>query len=227
MTNTQRPREPMFNFTEKAPAYLAGVLIAIHAMLSIIGGGLSVGYAFGALMPWAANGISSVSHAFRLIAHGFLHGDWGHVLINSGMIIVFGIAAIRGAKLQASSKGKVSTASRDFFLIFFAGVIIGGLFQWGWWAAISEQLTALDTPYAVGASGGASALFAAGAWAIGGRDKMIQFGLGWAVINAIMVLLENFIGISIAWPAHIGGYIAGMILAPTLVKANSTNLSVL
>ena len=56
---------------------------------------------------------------------------------------------------------------------------------------------------------------------------MIQFGFGWAVINAVMVLLENFIGIGIAWPAHVGGYIAGMIFGPLLVKANSTKLSML
>jgi membrane associated rhomboid family serine protease len=137
---------------------------------------------------------------------------------------VFGIAVIRGAKLLARAKGKVTTATRDFLLIFFAGVIIGGLFQWGWWAATNAQFTATG---AVGASGGASALFAAGAWAIGGRDKMIQFGLGWVVINAVMVLLENFIGMNIAWPAHIGGYIAGMILAPLFVKSNATRLSML
>jgi len=144
--------------------------------------------------------------------------------MNAGMTIVFGIAVIRGAKLLATSKGKPSTATRDFFLIFFAGVIIGGLFQWGWWAVINAQLTATG---AVGASGGASALFAAGAWAIGGRNKMVQFGFGWVIINVVMVLAEKFIGISIAWPAHIGGYIAGMILAPLFVKPNSTQLSML
>jgi len=225
MTENQRPREPMFNFTEKAPAYLAGVFIAIQALLMFMPGVVkSVLNIFGVLRPLGTPGTDALSHAISLVGHGFLHGGWGHVMMNAGMTIVFGIAAIRGAKLLATDKGRPSTATRDFLLIFFAGVIIGGLFQWGWWAGINAHLSPTG---AVGASGGASALFAAGAWAIGGRQKMIQFGFGWVVINAVMVLLENFIGMSIAWPAHIGGYVAGMILAPRLVRANSTNLSVL
>jgi len=225
MTNTQRPREPMFNFTEKAPAYLAGMFIAVQAVMMFIPGALFAAIdKFGVLRPLGTSGTDLMSHSSSLIGHGFLHGGWGHVIMNAGMTIVFGIAAIRGAKLLATSKGKPSTATRDFFLIFFAGVIIGGLFQWGWWAVINAQLTATG---AVGASGGASALFAAGAWAIGGRNKMVQFGFGWVIINVVMVLAEKFIGISIAWPAHIGGYIAGMILAPLFVKPNSTQLSML
>jgi len=225
MTNTQHPREPMFNFTEKAPAYLAGMFIAVQAVMMFIPGALFAALdKFGVLRPLGTSGTDLMSHSSSLIGHGFLHGGWGHVIMNAGMTIVFGIAAIRGAKLLATSKGKPSTATRDFFLIFFAGVIIGGLFQWGWWAVINAQLTATG---AVGASGGASALFAAGAWAIGGRNKMVQFGFGWVIINVVMVLAEKFIGISIAWPAHIGGYIAGMILAPLFVKPNSTQLSML
>ena len=225
MTNTPRRREPMFNFTEKAPAYLAGIFIAIQALLMILPRSLlGMIDRFGVLRPLGSPGTDIISHFISLVGHGFLHGGWGHVLLNSGMTIVFGIAVIRGAKLLAASKGKGASASRDFMLIFFAGVIIGGLFQWGWWAATNAQLTLTG---AVGASGGASALFAAGAWAIGGRDKMIQFGFGWAVVNAVMVLLENFIGIGIAWPAHAGGYVAGMIFGPMLAKANSTKLSML
>lgn len=225
MTNTPRPREPMFNFTEKAPVYLAGIFIAIEALLLVLPAAVKgVMNIFGVLRPLGTPGTDALSHATSLIGHGFLHGGWGHVMMNAGMTIVFGIAVIRGAKLLAASKGKAASASRDFLVIFFAGVIIGGLFQWGWWAATNAQLTATG---AVGASGGASALFAAGAWAIGGRDKMIQFGFGWAVINAVMVFLEKHIGMGIAWPAHIGGYVAGIIFGPILVKANSTKLSML
>ena len=225
MTDIQRPREPMFNFTEKAPAYLAGIFIAIQAVMSIVPYALRAGIDhFGVLRPLGSPGTDVMSQATSLIGHGFLHGSWGHVLMNSGMTIVFGIALIRGAKLLAASKGRASTARRDFFIIFFAGVIIGGIFQWGWWAVVNAQLTLTG---AVGASGGASALFAAGGWAIGGREKMLQFGFGWAVINFVMVLLEKYIGIGIAWPAHIGGYVAGMIFAPLFVKANATRLTML
>lgn len=225
MSNTPRRREPMFNFTEKAPAYLAGIFIAIQAFIIVLPRQILATFdKFGVLRPLGSPGTDNITHIISLIGHGFLHGGWGHVLMNSGMTIVFGIAVIRGVKLLAASRGRRASASRDFLMTFFAGVIIGGLFQWGWWAATNAQLTITG---AVGASGGASALFAAGAWAIGGREKMIQFGFGWAVINAVIVSLENFIGIGIAWPAHIGGYVAGMIFGPLLVKANSTKLSML
>ncbi|WP_026940823.1 rhomboid family intramembrane serine protease [Hellea balneolensis] len=225
MTTPKRPREPMFNFTEKAPAYLAGIFIAIQILIGLMPYVIRVNLdKFGVLRPLGSSGTDITTHAISLIGHGLLHGGWGHVIMNAGMTIVFGIALIRGAKLQAASRGKVSRANRDFLIIFFAGVIIGGVFQWGWWAATNAQLTLTG---AVGASGGASALFAAGGWAIGGRDKMVQFGVGWAAINLVMVLLENFIGIGIAWPAHIGGYVAGMILAPLFVMPKSTRLTVL
>ena len=225
MTNMPRSHEPMFNFTEKAPVYLTGIFIAVHAALIILPNGLLNALdKFGVLRPWGSPGTDSFSHLISLFGHGFRHGGWGHVIMNSGMIIVFGIATIRGAKLLAASKSKGNSATRDFLTIFFAGVVTGGVFQWGWWSITDAQLTPTG---ALGASGGASALFAAGAWAIGGRDKMIQFAMGWAVINAVMVLLENYIGMSIAWPAHIGGYVAGMIFGPILVKANATRLTLL
>lgn len=225
MTDYKRSREPMFNFTEKAPAYLVGIFIVIQAVMIFVPDALwQVILRFGVLRPLGSPGTDGLSYAISLVGHGFLHGGWGHVLLNSGMIIVFGIATIRGAKALAAVKGRGPKPTRDFLLIFFAGVIIGGLFQWGWWAAINAHLTMTG---AVGASGGASALFAAGAWAIGGRDKMLQFGFGWAMINLIIVLLENFIGMNIAWPAHIGGYVAGMIFAPYLVRPSATHLSML
>ena len=225
MTDTQRPREPMFNFTEKAPAYLAGVFIVIHLIYGFLPRVLeSTVSRFGILRPLGSQGTDVISHGTSLVGHGFLHGGWGHVIMNAGMTIIFGIAAIRGAKILAAERGKRPKASRDFLIIFFAGVVIGGIFQWGWWAVINAQLTLTG---AVGASGGASALFAAGAWAIGGKDKMLQFGFGWAIINLVMVLLESYTGFNIAWAAHIGGYVAGMIAGPYFVKASSTQLSVL
>ena len=219
MSNNFKAKEPMFNFGEKVPAYLAGVFIAIHIAVNFLPRAIDALLApFLILRPLGVQGADFVSHAMSLVGHGFLHGSWSHVLMNSGMTIVFGIATIRGIKFKKASPSK---ANLSFMLIFLAGVIVGGIFQWGWWSA-SASINAA----AVGASGGASALFATTGWAIGGRDKMLQFGLGWAVINIIMVVAEPVFGVSLAWAAHMGGYIGGMILAPILVKASSTRLGV-
>ena len=126
MSEFKRPREPMFNFTEKAPAYLAGLFIAIQAIMMVMPSSLLRPIdRFGVLRPLGTPGADSVSHSVSLIGHGFLHGGWGHVLLNSGMIIVFGIAAIRGSKALATMRGKAAQASRDFLVIFFVFIFKG------------------------------------------------------------------------------------------------------
>lgn len=222
MNNKFKSNEPMFNFGEKVPAYLAGVFIAIHVVINFIPRSVESLFAlFGMLRPLGARGTDSLSSGISLLGHGFLHGSWSHVMMNSAMTIVFGIATIRGVKFKKSQSGLSANGNLSFLMVFFAGVIAGGIFQWGWWSA-SGTLEAA----AVGASGGASALFATTGWAIGGKDKMLQFGLGWAAINFVMVLAEPMLGVSLAWAAHIGGYVGGMILAPLLVKPSSTKLGV-
>lgn len=229
MKHNQKIKEPMFNFGEKTPAYLAGVLIAMFVFTTMLLP-KSLDNFFGLysiLRPLTTAGTGGLSHIVSLIGHGFLHGSWSHVLMNSGMIIVFGIATIRGVKMKSQSFKKVQAIREKkvnpnllFLSIFLGGVIVGGIFQWGWWS-LSNTLTAV----AIGASGGASALFATTGWAIGGRDKMVQFGLGWGVINVVMVAAEPILGVSLAWAAHIGGYVGGMIFAPLWVQPNSTKLA--
>lgn len=219
--------EPMFNFSEKPPAYLGGVFILIALLVQFMPKALDqLMGRYGVLRPLDMDGTSGLSHSLSLIGHGFLHADMTHLLVNTFMTITFGIVTLRAIKMRrgiaASKLAKKMSPSAQFFLVFFAGVMIGGIFQWGWWS-MSQTVSA----GAIGASDGASALFATGAWAMGGRDRMIKFGLGWALINAVLVLAEPIFGVSIAWPAHIGGYVAGMILAPRLVKPNATGFKII
>ena len=218
--------QPMFNFSEKLPAYLGGLFIAIELLMYILPQSLQrLSSIYGVLRPIETLGATSVTHAVSLIGHGFFHADWSHVLINTAMIIIFGIITLRAIKLRharaRANGGSTGNPNVQFGLIFLAGVIVGGIFQWGWWS-ISGTVTA----GAVGASGGASALFATSGWALGGRLKMVQFGMGWTLINIVLVVAEPIFGVSIAWAAHIGGYVAGMILAPLWVKPNSTGFKI-
>ena len=217
--------EPMFNFSEKPPAYLGGVFILVALLVKFVPRAIDQFLGrYGILRPLEMEGTSGLTHTMSLIGHGFLHVDITHLLINTFMTITFGIVTLRAIKMRrgvaASKLAKKMSPKSQFFIVFFAGVIIGGIFQWGWWA-----MSNIDTAGAIGASGGASALFATGAWAMGGRDNMIKFGLGWAVINAVLVVAEPIFG-GIAWPAHIGGYVAGMILAPRFVKPNATGFKI-
>jgi len=190
----KQTREPFFNFTEPAPAYVAGVLIAFFTLLQLIPGLGELFVRFIYLRPF---GVPYLSMPEQIVS------------------------LVKSARLKAISQGRQRSASLVFLTIFMFGVIAGGLAQWLWWAGIQADIRSA----AVGASGGASALLATAGWAIGGRAKMFQFALGWAIINLIMVVVGPLIGMNIAWAAHIGGFIGGMILAAPLLKANATSLS--
>lgn len=220
---TPPPKEPFFNFTEPAPAFLAGFLIAAFAVFQFLPFIFSAGAAIFFLRPFGFLGASQAEQILSLLGHGFLHGGWGHVLMNAGMIAVLGIATVKGARLKAISQGRQRSATLVFMTIFLFGVITGGLIQWLYWFVINAPL-GVNAPAAVGAAGGASALLATAGWAIGGKPKMFQFAIGWAMINILIAAIGPYLGLPIAWAAHIGGFLGGMILAAPLTRANSTRL---
>lgn len=219
----KKQREPFFNFTEKAPAALAGVLIALFFLFGLIPGLVYLIAPFTVLRPFGFIGASLPEQILSLLGHAFLHGDMMHIFMNAMMITVLGIATVKSARLKSVSRGRRRSPSLVFLTVFIFGVVVGGLSQWAWWGLIGASIGA-NAPAAIGASGGASALLATAGWAIGGRDKMLQFAMGWSLINAIMVFLGPLIGLNIAWAAHIGGFIGGMLLAQPLLKANGVKL---
>lgn len=214
-------REPIFNIKEKAPVVFGVLLIVIH-ILVFYGDKVGLGIVERLAEYWAVlksagfSGQTSLTKATSIVGHGFIHGSWTHVLLNVGMMIPFGVVTIRGAKLMAASRGKRSVGNLVFFVIFLAGVIIGGFGQLGLWALTAERGAAL------GASGGVSALFATMAWAIGGPKQLLKFGFGWLVINILMIFGGELLtgGGGIAWAAHLAGFAAGAVLAPFLVRPN-------
>jgi membrane associated rhomboid family serine protease len=150
--------------------------------------------------------------AIPFVSHLFLHGDWGHVVINTLWLLAFGPIVAR-------------RFGPWLFLLFFlvcgaAGAAAFLLFNWG------------GTDPVVGASGAVSGLMAAGlrlmpgmfAWAQPGEAplaptlsrQILSFTLIWAVMNVVVGLVGGaFMGASgpIAWQAHLGGYFAGLLLA--------------
>ena len=213
--------EPIFNIQEKAPLRFAGLLVALHALFTLtpLGTSEAISRLF-ILRPaeyvegtgWLATG-----------GHAFAHGSWGHVFTNAAMLVIFAIPTFRGVRAQAVRNGQGTRGEWPWMAIFFAGVIAGAFAQWAWWGvAGSMGWEDLARVSAVGASGGVSALFASAGWAIGGRGTMLKFGAAWAAINVLLVVFEPFLGMGIAWAAHIGGYVGGMLFAPLLVAANTS-----
>jgi len=221
-----KTREPIFNFAEPVPVWFCAVLIAAHAVLVFAPVGLEADVREWALLAAIDGKVDldrrGISNAWSLLLHGFLHGDWGHVLMNSGMIAVFGVLVCRAARPSKTFGGDSQGAWRGparFFAIVIGSIIAGGLTQWGYWIATDA------TASAVGASGGASGLFAAAGWVLGGRKRLLQFGGAWILLNILLALGGQFglLPSLIAWPAHLGGYVGGALLAIIMLRPSSTD----
>ena len=210
-------REPIFNFSEAAPVRAAAVLLILHALARYtpLGRLPEVGnlLVLRPLSRTSGDGFVSV------LGHALAHTSWMHVFANSAMMIVFAILVMRGARSLAIRQGRAAKPVMAFMLVMVAGVIGGALAQWAWWAAIGA-----DGASAVGASGGVSALFAAAGYALGGRERMVKFGLAWLAINALLVVFPVMGGV--AWAAHLGGYAAGMAVAALVCAPGSTEFKV-
>ena len=213
-----RRREPVFNFSEPAPVRFAGLLIVVFALLRYTPlGRVENSRDLFVLQPLA---VTEGMGWFSMLGHSLAHTDWTHVLFNAVMLVIFAIITMRGARAKGIRSRVTPRPGRAFLLVFLAGVLGGALAQWAWWAAIG----AVDAS-AVGASGGVSALFASAGYAIGGRDQMVKYGLAWMALNALFVVVPIF-GL-MAWPAHLGGFAGGMLVASRLVSPGSTNFGVL
>ncbi len=203
--------EPFFNVFEKTPLFLVGLFILIHISTLLT----SIPMDHGVLKPLYQTDMEVKSHIFRLFFHGFLHANWGHLAINSGFIIVFGTAISQRNSLILKHNYNVLSVSVFFWIIFLSGVISGGISQWIWWYFNDSYYYSTG---AIGASAGAAALFSSGALFLGGKKKVYEYGLAWTVLNCVIGLIDNFLYLNIAWPAHIGGYWAGAIIIVYIQK---------
>ena len=153
-------------------------------------------------------------------SYSLLHGDWGHLIINGLFMLAFGSAVAR----------RLSTAG--FIVFSLVCAVVGAIFtmiaQWG------------EVVVVIGASAAVSGQFAAAIRLIYGRPhESALFGANvadrtpaplsvvfsdpralsvlavWAAINFLsgtgaMNLTTN--SARIAWEAHMGGFLAGLLL---------------
>lgn len=158
----------------------------------------------------------------------FLHSGWEHLLINSAWLAIFGTPVAR-------RYGTIPT-----LVVFFVSGVAG--------AALFAVTTLPETQIMIGASGAIAGLTGAacrfmfqpvivardpetGATRVLGRKtaslmelaregRARFFILIWLVLNAAVPFLPMLIGeqSGIAWQAHLGGFIAGLLLPPLLER---------
>lgn len=197
------------------PAVLAvvAILIAIHA--AIVWGGhdweIWTLYAF-ALIPARFQGPDAIamlegSQYWSLVTYAFLHDGWMHVLLNSLWLVIFGTPVAR------------QFGTLRFLLIALVATLGGALAMlvlfWG------------TVIIAVGASAAVSGLLAAAIPIIfGGPYGPLTFrefvrdrrAIIFTLVFLVMTLLTSVQwlpgfgdGARIAWEAHLGGFVAGLI----------------
>jgi membrane associated rhomboid family serine protease len=191
-------------------ALLAGAHAVRMALSPAASADLIVTYAF---IParYALAG-SFWDQAIPFVSYMALHGDWAHLVINCLWLLAFGPIVAR-------------RFGTPLFLLFFllcglAAALTHLALNWG----------GLDP--VVGASGAISGLMAAGLrllpgmfpWATPGETRMapllsrpiLTFSASWVVLNIVVGLVGgSFLGSggAIAWQAHLGGYLAGLLLS--------------
>jgi membrane associated rhomboid family serine protease len=147
------------------------------------------------------------------VTHMFLHGGWLHVGVNIGMLMAFGSALEKTIGLKRAA------------VIYFASGALGA----GLHLAVMPQ----DPAPLIGASGGISGLFG-GMLILMFRSGLLG-GEGYRRLGFLIVL---WIGISlafgyagmpgtegkVAWTAHVGGFVAGLVLYPLIVRDKNLRL---
>jgi membrane associated rhomboid family serine protease len=157
------------------------------------------------------------------VSYALLHGSWGHVAANSVWLAAFGTPVAR-------------RCGGWRFLLLAVGTAIGGAVA----HVIVHPLQALPM---IGASAAVSGLLAAAAWFIFARPvwllegrvaepherpreslvrmfgdrRVLLFLLVWFGTNYLFAMLARPLGItdaSIAWEAHVGGFLSGLLLFP-------------
>jgi membrane associated rhomboid family serine protease len=228
---TREERQPIF-LLPAVVTVLCGLLVAIHlARGFILNEEAVLWFAFIPFRLLSGDEIPGgwVPLLWTPFTHALLHGGWDHLLLNTAWLAIFGTPVAR-------RYGAAATIT-----IFLGGAAVG--------AIAFAATTLPELQLLIGASGGVAALTGAAVRfifqpVIVRRDpetdepivlgrKLASLGevmreprsryftLIWVILNAAIPLLPLIIGerLEIAWQAHLGGFLAGLLLVPLFERA--------
>lgn len=197
-----------------ATLWVAYIVSAMHAPAGSISTALDWGVLTGGLdsLPAWQTAMADGS-VLRLISGLFLHADWIHLLGNLVFLLIFGLPAER------------TMGGRRFLLLFLLGGAIANL----------AAVLAIGAPdrVVIGASGAVSALIGAYLALFPGARLGVVLPLGlflefvrvpaflliglWVLLQVVFAYSGPAFG-AVAWPAHIAGFLFGVVFA-LLTKA--------
>jgi membrane associated rhomboid family serine protease len=143
------------------------------------------------------------------LTYAFLHGGLLHLAMNGVMLAVMG-------QVLERKLGMLS-----FFSVFAAGAIGG--------AAVHALIGGTPEVPLVGASAGVGALYGAGlvlhgrGLSLGPNTQLLLALTGFFVVTNLLGMVLPMLG-NIAYVAHLGGFITGILATTWLVKPRSVRL---
>lgn len=236
------PREPAFNAPRVVIAGLAAFIL-IHLARSLLSEDADVAlllrFAFiparyDAASQYASDMLGGApAEAWTFVTYAFLHGDWTHLAVNSVWMLAFGSAlAWRfGTWRFLAFSGLTAAAGAATHLAVHFGEPIPVV---GASAAISGHMAAaMRFIFEIGGPLGAFRRHDATTFAVPAepflhairRPQVIIFLVAWFGMNILFGLGSIAIGEdgqTVAWEAHIGGFLAGLALFPLLDPARET-----
>ncbi|RYE10366.1 MAG: rhomboid family intramembrane serine protease [Hyphomicrobiales bacterium] len=233
LDNEEGKRQPIFNLPAIV-AVIAGLFLAIQAAQSLVlneRGQLEL-LAWFAFIPYVALHPDYLPGGwFTLlwtpVTHAFLHAGWEHVILNTVWFAIFATPLT-----QRYGGGRM-------VLLFLAGAIVGAAAfaattlpgqsllvgaSGGVAALTGAAIRFIFQPLQIGVNRQTGERIVLGRKLATLREVLAHptariFTLVWLALNAVVPLLPLFISgmdVSIAWQAHLGGFVAGFFLVPFL-----------
>jgi len=194
-----------------ATAIIAMITVAVSGIAIL--SGLDWYVAVAGFIPARLSGTIDLAGALPAwitpLTSALLHGSWVHLIIN---MVMLGIAGSQVERVVGGS---------GLVLAYVLGGLVAALAQFAWDPSSPIPM--------VGASGAISALF--GLYAIYfGQPKQVSHNqkinrwihvawllAAWVVLQWMSALLAGGEGVMLATPAHIGGFVAGLLLHKPLL----------
>jgi len=218
---TQSVRQPAFNIPRVVLALLAA-FVAVHATRVFFLDASAAqwfleNFAFVpgrySSVPGADLGALPGAGVWSFVTYAFLHGDWGHLIVNAVALAAFG-----------SPLAYRFGAGR--FLAFSAiAAVVGALcslaLRWGEFvplvgasAMISAHMAGAARFLFLGQGRGIPSYYAPAATLrdVATDRRTVVFLGSWIAINVAFALIGTGLGGMIAWEAHIGGFLVGLLL---------------
>jgi membrane associated rhomboid family serine protease len=201
------------------------------AALDLIAAGRVAGSETARFAAWIAASLlrEPAQIPYTALSYGLLHGDWSHAVVNTVWLAVFGSAVER----------RIGAAR--FLMLFSGGVMAGAAFE----LLFDSRgvLPQIGASAGVSACFGAAARFVfarngpllrigrgdpqafrqplAGIGSVFTNRQSLSFVVVWFVMNLLFGYFAEPLGISsspIAWLAHIGGFVFGLLALPLLER---------